>query len=225
MGATTTPRLLDLCCGAGGAARGYQRAGFYVVGVDVQPQPRYAGDEFHQADALTFPLHGFDAIHASPPCQAFSALARATGKAGAHPNLIPALRARLHAHATAAGVPWVIENVPGAPLRNPLALCGASFGLEVVRHRWFEPNVAMLAPPCGHVRGGTKTGQYVAFRHSTVQPPGRRVPLRMAESEFRRALGVDWMTTKEAREAIPPAYTEYIGGLLLAAIATAGEVA
>ena len=111
------PRLLDLFCGAGGAARGYQLAGFHVTGIDINPQPRYAGDEFVQADALTYPLDGFDAIHASPPCQAYTSL-RVMWNAIEHADLIPSTRANL----IESGLPYVIENVPGAPLRNPLAL-------------------------------------------------------------------------------------------------------
>ena len=113
-------RLLDLFCGAGGAAMGYHRAGFEVVGIDIAPQPNYPF-EFVQADAMEFPLDGFDAIHASPPCQAYTALA--TGK---HPRLIEPMRERL----ASSGVPWVIENVVGAPLRQPVLLCGSMFGLS-----------------------------------------------------------------------------------------------
>jgi hypothetical protein len=117
------PRLLDLFCGAGGAAVGYHRAGFDVVGVDINPQPRYPF-EFHQADAMTFPLDGFDAIHASPPCQAYSH-GTPPDKRSNHPDLLDATRDRLNA----AGLPWVIENVPRAPLRSPVILCGSQFDL------------------------------------------------------------------------------------------------
>jgi DNA (cytosine-5)-methyltransferase 1 len=203
------PRLLDLFCGAGGAAMGYHRAGFDVVGVDINPQPHYPF-EFHQGDAMTWPLDGYDAIHASPPCQAFSALSRATGRAGEHPNLIPATRARL----TATGRPWIIENVPGAPVAG-FTLCGASLGLEILRHRVFESNVFLLAPPCSHTLGGTTTGQYIAFRHSGKVAPGRIVPPRRSEAEWSAAADVGWMSHKEARQAIPPAYTEWIGARLL----------
>lgn len=210
------PRLLDLFCGAGGASMGYHRAGFDVVGVDIVAQPHYPF-EFHQADALDFPLDGFAAIHASPPCQAFSALSRATGHAGRHPNLIPPMRERLQS----AGVPWIMENVEGAPLVEAFLLCGAAFGLEVIRHRLFESNHLILAPGCVHTPGGTTTGQYVAFRHSGRVQPGRTVPPRRTEREYRRAMGVEWMTLKEARQAIPPVYTEFIGTQLALCQATA----
>jgi DNA (cytosine-5)-methyltransferase 1 len=140
------PRLLDLFSGAGGAAVGYHRAGFEVVGVDLHPQPHYPF-EFHQADAMTYPLDGFDAIHASPPCQAYSVANNIHGRAD-HPMLIPSVRERL----LATGLPYVIENVPRGPLINPVTLCGLTFGLNVKRHRLFESNVFMLSPPCtGHV--------------------------------------------------------------------------
>ena len=205
----TRPRLLDLFCGAGGAAVGYARAGFDVVGVDLEPQPHYPFD-FVRADALAFDLGDADAIHASPPCQAFSAMARMGAKA--YPNLIPATRARL----VASGLPYVIENVPGAPLIDPVLLCGETFGLELIRHRHFELSWWTMVPPCSHVRGGTITGQYVAFRHGTrYHEKGRRTPPRRTEGEFFAALGCPWMNQREARQAIPPAYTEWIGARLL----------
>lgn len=134
-------RALDLCCCAGGVTKGLQRAGFHVTGVDINPQPRYCGDRFFQADALTFPLDGYDFIWASPPCQAFSRLRHLHPKE--RPNLIPSIRARL----VAQGTPYVIENVPEAPLggENLIMLCGTMFGLrtkdgraELRRHRHFE---------------------------------------------------------------------------------------
>lgn len=209
------PRLLDLFCGAGGAARGYQLAGWHVTGVDHRPQPRYAGDEFIEGDALEYAAGHwwrFDAIHASPPCQAFTAMQRAAGRATDHPDLIPATREVL----IATGRPWVIENVPGAPLAGAYLLCGATLGLEVVRHRLFETSFFMWALPCLHVPGGTTTGQYVAFRHSGRVAPGRIVPPRRTEREFRQAIECDWMTLREARQAIPPAMTSYVGEQLLA---------
>jgi hypothetical protein len=126
------PRALDLFCGAGGASMGLHRAGFEVVGVDACPQPEYPF-AFVQADALTFPLDGFAFVWASPPCQAFTAYKRRTDHVRPRRNLIPAVRARL----AAAGVPYVIENVVGAPLRVPVMLCGSMFGLDVQRHRLF----------------------------------------------------------------------------------------
>lgn len=219
------PRLLDLYCGAGGAAVGYHRAGFEVVGVDIKPQPRYPF-EFVQADALSI-LRGmvdyptfngemwrpdyFAAIHASPPCQAFTALQRAAGNASAHADLVTPTREFL----AAIGLPYVIENVPGAPLVDPVMLCGAALGLEVVRHRLFESNRFLLVPPCAHVAGGTTTGRYVAFRHSGRVATGRTVPPRRTERDFRQAIGCDWMTLKEMRQAVPPAFTHLIGEQLL----------
>jgi DNA (cytosine-5)-methyltransferase 1 len=148
------PRALDLFCCAGGATKGLQRAGFHVTGVDIKPQPRYCGDAFHQADALTFPLEGFDFIWASPPCQAFTAL-RFMPTAKDHPNLIPETRARL----VEANIPYCIENVPGAPLGDSgylIMLCGTMFGLqtrdgraELRRHRLFETSFSIpLRPAC-----------------------------------------------------------------------------
>src|SRR5574337_20985 len=134
------PRLLDLFCCAGGCAMGYHRAGFDVVGVDINPQQRYPF-EFHQADAMTFDLSGFDAIHASPPCQAYTVLGGREDLSH-YPDLVDAVRERLQA----SGKPWIIENVPGAPLRDPITLCGAMFGLRRYRHRLFERDaVAGLA--------------------------------------------------------------------------------
>lgn len=133
----TKPRLLDLFCGAGGCAKGYQRAGFHVTGVDIKPQPRYCGDEFHQADALEYlAAHGreFDAIHASPPCQRYTMAQNAAKNADAHPDLVDPVRDLL----LSTRKPWIIENVVGAPLKNPAVLCGLSFGLKVRRHRLFE---------------------------------------------------------------------------------------
>lgn len=206
------PRLLDLFCGAGGASMGYHQAGFDVVGVDINPQPHYPF-EFHQADALTFPLDGFDAIHASPPCQFASRLSHATGRIKDHPNLIPATRARL----LAAGVPYAIENVDYAwrELINPVLMCGPALGLEVLRHRLFESNRAITGTGCRHVHGGTTTGLYVAFRQSCCVARGRKVPPRRSETEFKHAMAVGWMTNKEARQAIPPAYTLHLGLQLL----------
>jgi DNA (cytosine-5)-methyltransferase 1 len=204
------PRLLDLFCCAGGAAMGYHRAGFDVVGVDINPQPNYPF-EFHQGDALTFPLDGFvEAVHASPPCQSFTAYKRRGGGVGdGYENLIPRTREMLRA----SGLPYVIENVPGAPLENPIQLCGSSFGLDVRRHRWFESNVPLMAPPCAH---GTQTPRFTPASNrdnlrKTVEVGVWRIPL----SVQREAMGIDWMTLEELSEAIPPAYTGCIGGQLL----------
>lgn len=213
------PRLLDLFCGAGGAAVGYDRAGFEVVGVDIRPQPRYPF-EFHQADAMTFPLDGFDAIHASPPCQAYSQSTLSQRRSGhEYPELVPACRDRL----AAIGLPWVIENVPNAPIRADFVLCGSQFGLQLVRHRWFEvswgPLEALtLMPPCSHDRlAVTVTGHGTP---SYVRNSRKRQGIVEAGygSRSRTAMGIDWMQRDEISQAIPPAYTEWIGGHLLAAI-------
>lgn len=208
------PRLLDLFCGAGGAGMGYHRAGFEVVGVDHLPQPRYPF-EFHQADALTFPLDGFDAIHASPPCQRFSAYRRRVAVAiREYPDLIAPTRDALKA----ARRPYVIENVPSAPLLEPFQLCGSSFGLDVRRHRWFECSVALLPPPCDH-----------AWQAPRFPPATNRLNLRRtvevgawrASGLAPAAMDIDWMETAELSQAIPPAYTEWIGARLVAHLAEA----
>lgn len=199
------PLLLDLFCGAGGAAVGYHRAGFEVVGVDHRPQPRYPF-EFVQADALEFPLEGFDAIHASPPCQKFTAYRRrGAGVGESSPDLIGAMRYRLNA----SGVPFVIENVPDAPLFEPVMLCGSSFGLDVRRHRLFECSFPVMVPPCYHDGQAPRFPQATnrtALR-KTVEVGVWRIPLEVQ----RRAMGIDWMIREELSEAVPPAYTELIG--------------
>lgn len=205
-------RLLDLFCCAGGAAKGYHDAGFEVVGVDINPQPNYPF-EFHQADAMTYPLDGFDAVHASPPCQPFTAYRRkGHGVGDGYPDLIAPTRERLEA----TGLPYVIENVAGAPLRNAVMLCGSSFGLDVRRHRYFESNVLLLAPPCDH---GWQTPRFACATNrtnprSTVEVGVWRIPLEVQ----RRAMGIEWMGLRELSEAIPPAFTEHVGRQLLASL-------
>jgi DNA (cytosine-5)-methyltransferase 1 len=210
------PRLLDLFSGAGGAARGYQLAGFHVTGVDINPQPRYAGDEFHQADAMTYPLDGFDAIHASPPCQGFSDL-RHMYNAQPHDDLLTPTRARL----IPLGVPYVIENVEGAPMDDYIVLCGGAFGLgsgdaELRRHRRFEVEPRpILVPPCAHGQRARVIGVYGGHgrdRRRSVNTQDFPVTAR------REAMGIDWMTDGELSQAIPPAYTEWIGQQLIQAI-------
>ena len=201
------PRLLDLFCGVGGAAMGYYRAGFEVVGVDIVKQPHYPF-EFHQADALTYPLEGFDAYHASPPCQAFSTIAKQnrTMRPGVynHPNLIPQTRERL----ISTGKPYVIENVPGSPLINAITLCGTMFNLNIIRHRLFETNPQITFPPysCNHYKkvvAGGRSPKPNEF-HSVV---GHHSGVELA----RQAMGIDWMIWGELVEAIPPTYTKYLG--------------
>jgi DNA (cytosine-5)-methyltransferase 1 len=206
------PRLLDLFCGAGGASMGYHRAGFDVVGVDINPQPRYPF-EFVHGDAMTYPLDGFDVIHASPPCQAFTAYRRrGAGVGAAALDLIAATRNRLQA----SRVPYVVENVPGAPLRNPVTLCGSSFGLDVRRHRLFESNIALLTPACRHDLQTPRFPSATNRRNlrSTVEVGVWRIPLEVQSA----AMGVDWMRLDELTLAIPPAYTEHIGAQLLAVL-------
>lgn len=209
----TRPRLLDLFCGAGGAARGYADAGFEVVGVDIAPQPRYPY-EFNQADAIEFPLNGFDVIHASPPCQDHSLLRRNYG-APEHGTgwLLHATLRRLREQPR----PWVVENVVGAPLPSALVLCGASFGLgasglDLNRHRLFETSWMMLAPPCAH-RPGKTIGVY---GNGTNAWHRKKLGRCISKAEAREAMGIDWMTRGELTQAIPPAFTRFIGEQLLA---------
>lgn len=211
------PRLLDLFCGAGGAAMGYARAGFEVVGVDIKPQPHYPF-EFVQADALVF-MRGFtsirsrrrrglwiDAIHASPPCQRWLGVPFALRDK--YPDLLTPTRELLQQ----SGLPWVIENIPGAPL-DGFVLCGATFGLPVIRHRRFETSPPiLLAPSACHQssweRGTGHPGTY-PYAHGAWRPAWRQNVLPAVWP---------WMTLEEAHEAIPPAYTEWIGRQLLSVI-------
>jgi hypothetical protein len=210
----TRPRLLDLFCGAGGAAMGYHRAGFDVVGVDIKPQPHYPF-EFHQADALTFPLDGFDAIHASPPCQLFSRAGKlrdAQGGKSSAINLIPETRRRLD-----SGQAFVIENVPGAPMEG-VFLCGSTFGLGVRRHRLFESNIWLAgAGDCRHYEQGRPVGVYHVMGDHV--PHGGTTARTLEEG--RAAMGIDWMTWDELKLAVPPAFTEWIGAQLLRALGVA----
>jgi DNA (cytosine-5)-methyltransferase 1 len=219
------PRLLDLFCCAGGAGTGYFRAGFDVVGVDLNPQPNYPF-AFVQTNALKLDpkfISTFDAIHASPPCQSYSDLAKRNGNADAWPRLIDPIREVLER----SGLPYIIENVEGAPLRNPTVLCGTMFkGLRVIRHRLFETNFPILTPKHGpHPKVHTfdkrkahygKTNDMVDFVQVTG---GGNCTIAAA----RDAMGIDWMTKNELNEAIPPAYTFFIGKQLLAfMVATVG---
>ena len=261
------PKLLDLFCGAGGAAMGYHRAGFEVVGVDIKPQPHYPF-EFYQADALVclnvllsgepikiesmllnckvindaqghnLYLKDIAAIHASPPCQKFSVMTngRWQDRVPNHPDLIKPIRQLL----IATGKPYVIENVPGAKkeLINPIMLCGTSFGLgtkdgnQLRRHRYFELSFPFnsFLPQCQHNKASA-IGVY-----GGGQNPARRKPvtigvwghaggsskrdglIQFGSDARREAMGIDWMTGNELSEAIPPAYTEYIGKYLLGVV-------
>ncbi len=204
----TQKLLLDLFCCAGGAARGYQQAGFYVVGVDIKPQPHYVGDEFFQGDALDFVRrYGKDyyAIHASPPCQAHSTLKYVTGKD--YLDLIPKTRLALKA----TGRYWIIENVENAPLINPVTLCGTMFNLKVFRHRKFETSFTILG--IGHVSHSKQGARVGRCGHRDIDPSGyMSIAGHFSNVEYaRKAMGIDWMTQGELAQAIPPAYTRWIG--------------
>lgn len=212
-------RVLDTYCGGGGCGMGYHRAGFEVVGVDIARQPHYPF-EFVQADAIEYIRahgHEYDLIHASPPCQLYSVTASLSN--GNHPDLVGPTRDAL----LAVGKPYVIENVEGAPLDNPLTLCGTMFGLQVLRHRLFEiwPNPIWFPPyPCKH--DGRATG-------NAHRKDGLRVTASFAHGykfltiaghdflagEARTAMDIDWMPKSRLAQAIPPAYTEWIGKQLL----------
>ncbi len=237
------PRLLDLFCGAGGATRGYQLAGFYVVGVDNRPQPNYCGEAFMQMDALealriliaggcitdntgrNWYLSDFTAIHASPPCQAYikglCELNRLLGRELKHPKLIEPTRDLL----VRTGKPYVIENGIHAPLHNPTLLCGSSFGLKVRRHRHFETNWFLMGTPCWHAHQN-KAIYPCAFGKAGYRNKGRESerPLSVVVQVYGKskgrelwpdAMGIDWMIGDEFSQAIPPRYTEFIGKQLL----------
>jgi DNA (cytosine-5)-methyltransferase 1 len=215
-------RLLDLFSGAGGAAMGYHRAGFEVVGVDIEPQPRYPFD-FVQADALEYVAahgHEFDVLHASPPCQAYSMTKNLKTSKQDHPDLVEIIRHML----VKSNKPYVIENVPGAPLFNPLMLCGSMFDLGVIRHRLFETSPAIWWPPgggCQHkgpvcpmwwksrrkALAEGKTFNYIAVAGKSFLMP-----------EAKRAMGIDWMIRREISQSIPPAYTTWLGQRIVEAI-------
>lgn len=215
--------MLDLFCGAGGAAVGYYRAGFdEIVGVDIHSQPHYPFT-FVQADAMTYPLEGFDAIHASPPCQAYSVGSARWRKNGSrtYPDLLAATRERVRQ----SGSPYIIENVEGARrlMIEPFRLCGQTFGIGVVRHRLFEANWLCLTPvhvPCAgavqrdlvSVTGHGPPGRH--YRAVTVAGHGGNSRSFSLQS-WKDAMGIDWMTRDELTQAIPPAYTEFIGKRLL----------
>jgi hypothetical protein len=208
------PLLLDLFCGAGGASRGYADAGFEVVGVDIEPQPNYPY-EFIHADALeALETIGRlpDVIHASPPCQAYTTLAKGNnGNVEKYEPLIARTREAL----VRTGKPWVIENVVSAPLVEPIQLCGEMFGLGVIRHRLFESNVLLMQPAHVPHRGrvaGWRHGQKFDGPYVAVYGDGGG---KGSLEEWRSAMGIDWMQTRhELAESIPPAYTRYIGEAL-----------
>lgn len=199
-------RVLDLFCGAGGASTGLEMAGFDVYGVDINPQPNYPFD-FVQADALIVCLDGFDFIWASPPCQAYSvATKRWYGYDSEHPDLIAQVRDRLNSTDT----PYIIENVPSAPLRKDVTLCGFMFGLATIRHRIFESNIDLIQPD--HVRHTGIRGRdyFTVAGHPGGYSIRDGVYIGSIE-QWREAMQIDWMNTKELTESIPPAYSAYLG--------------
>lgn len=227
----TRPRLLDLFCGAGGCAVGYHRAGFDVLGVDIAPQPRYPFEAV-RADAMEYlrQFGGlFDAIHASPPCQGYSRLRHLPWLKG---KTWPLLIEPLRAESQAMGKPWVMENVADAPLSG-LLLCGTMFGLPVYRHRLFESSHLLWSPPHPRHVEVIGSGRMLNDRRraklnagSAKGAWGKSRIVTVAGGQFRkadgeRAMGIDWMTKKELCQAVPPAYTEFIGRQLLAALGAA----
>ena len=206
-------KLLDLFCGAGGASAGYAAAGFEVHGVDLKHGKRYPYT-YVRADVLDVLrdknyLDQFDVIHASPPCQTHSItqhLRNAQGKTTSKLDLIPETRLAL----LESGKPYIIENVPGSPLINPIQLCGSSFGLRVRRHRLFESNMALVGSVCDHKSQGRPIGVYGSLNDEI--PKGGKTAATIDEA--RNAMGISWAIWTELVEAIPPAYTKYLGGQL-----------
>lgn len=216
-------RIADLYCCSGGAARGYQLAGFHVTGFDIAPQPRYVGDAFEERNVLEITAEElrdrFDAIHASPICQGLTRM-RAPGRK-THPNLIPATREIL----VDSGLPWIIENVEGAEPWMPgaITLCGTMFGLgaqgcDLHRHRLFMANFPIAPPsPCAH-RDVATIGVYGGHARRRSAKHGGRGTRDVWEGGHKaaasEAMGMDWATLNELSEAIPPAYTQHLGGQL-----------
>lgn len=207
-------KLLDLYCGVGGASVGYHQAGFEVFGVDLKHGKRYPFT-YMRANVLDVLqdeeyINQFDVIHASPPCQTHSItkhLRNAQGKTTSKVDLIPETRAAL----IASGKPYIIENVPGSPLLNPIQLCGSSFGLKVRRHRLFESNVPLTGSVCEHKAQGRPIGVYGSLNDEI--PKGGKTASTI--NEARQAMGINWGIWTELVEAIPPAYTKYLGEQLL----------
>jgi DNA (cytosine-5)-methyltransferase 1 len=227
------PKLLDLFCCQGGAGMGYHKAGFKVIGVDIEPQPRNPFD-FRQGNAISllktlraggsfntgsssplYTLDDFDAIHASPPCQAFTNAQKLMGNE--HPDFIEPTRELLNL----IGLPYVIENVPGAPLESPFELCGSMFGLGTYRHRLFETNFDVDVP------------EHPKHEHRTTKMGRKPIDGEMMHvvgnfsgvAKAKIAMGIDWMNRDGLRESIPPAYTEYIGRDLMEEVMARKDIA
>jgi DNA (cytosine-5)-methyltransferase 1 len=213
-------RAADLFAGAGGATRGLQLAGFRVVAVDINPQPRNPADRFIRGNVLELPiefLREFDFVWSSPPCQKFTSMRDMYNAKSTHLDLISATRELL----IEAGKPFAIENVPQAPLRNPILLCGSMFnldtpcGAELRRHRHIETSFPVSAPKCRHCPGERTIGIYGGHARNRRRPTGtHHVPLTdFTLEDARAAMGVDWpMTFGELSEAIPPIYSRFIAG-------------
>ena len=206
-------RLLDLFCGGGGASAGYVLAGFEVVGVDIVKKKSYPY-EFYKADAIDILkdkefIAGFDVIHASPPCQFYSItgnLMRAQGKTTSKPDLLAEVRKLL----IETGKPYLIENVPGAPMTG-VTLCGSMFGLQVRRHRIFESNLPLVTLKCDHKTQGRPIGVYGSINDEI--PKGGRTAKTLLEGQL--AMGIDWLGWGNLKESIPPDYTNYLGKQVL----------
>jgi len=201
-------KVLDLFCGAGGASMGYHRAGFKVTGVDIKHGKRYPFKylRLNVMELQPSDLAEYDLIHASPPCQTHSItrnLRIAQGKQTDKLDLIEPTRALLQA----SGKPYVIENVPGAPLFKPILLCGSAFDLKVRRHRLFESNLELKGTVCDHKKQGRPVGVYGSMRDEI--PSGGKTAETIEQA--REAMGINWMIWGELVEAIPPVYTEYLG--------------
>lgn len=212
-------RCADLFCGAGGASMGLRRAGFIVEGWDIRPQPRYPF-QLHLEDALCADLKPFDFVWASPPCQRYTRMNRgllaSQGRAREHPDLINATRQKL----IEWGGAYIIENVEGAPLVNPLRLCGSSFGLRVQRHRLFESNIFLFAGDCSHGQWASDLPPLhrLQGKSRVVGCYGNGRGAGDTVGAWRKAMQIDWMTRNELKEAIPPAYSEFLGRQIIATL-------